>query len=164
MYTLLSMADPKFTHIDLFGYKLPTFSFMLVLGILLFAFVYFFRLRKNCVDEKTIDRLTIITLVCGMFTYLGAAFFDDLWHAIKIARETNTALQIDFSLDDPSNKNNGPLWYSTFTQDCPYWNPKQNKHEWRELWNGYSSNSIKTKENRLRSLPEFPREENMASN
>lgn len=100
MYTLLSMADPFFKPIEIFGERIPVFAIMLVLGILLFAFVYFFRLRKNCVDEKTIDRLTIITLVCGMFTYLGAAFFDDLWHAIKIARDTNTALQIDFSLED----------------------------------------------------------------
>ncbi|MBR6517757.1 MAG: prolipoprotein diacylglyceryl transferase [Bacilli bacterium] len=82
MYTLLAMEDPKFKNIDLFGYKLPTFSFMLGLGIVLFAVVYFFRLRKICVSEKNIDMLTIITLVCGIFTYLGASFFDSLWHAI----------------------------------------------------------------------------------
>ena len=53
MYTLLSMADPFFKPIEIFGERISVFAIMLVLGILLFAFVYFFRLRKNCIDEKT---------------------------------------------------------------------------------------------------------------
>ena len=58
---------------------------MVIIGVLCCAALYMFRLRRLRVDEKTIDRLFIIALVAGLFVYLGASFFDNLWHSMSAA-------------------------------------------------------------------------------
>ena len=58
---------------------------MVIIGVICCALLYMFRLRRLNVDEKTIDRLFIIALVAGLFVYLGASFFDNLWHSMSAA-------------------------------------------------------------------------------
>ena len=70
---------------------------MMVIGIICFTIVYLYRLRRMGTDEKTIDRLTIITMICGIFVYLGASFFDTLWHCIEIHLETGQPFKLDFN-------------------------------------------------------------------
>ena len=80
---------------EVFGYEVSSWSVMVILGVLCFIYVYFYRLRKMGASEKTIDRLTIITSIAGIFIYLGASFFDDLWHSISIAIETGKPFVFD---------------------------------------------------------------------
>lgn len=70
---------------------------MMVIGVICCALVFFYRLRKYGTDERTIDRLTIITLVGGIFVYLGASFFDTLWHCIELHLETGEPFKLDFN-------------------------------------------------------------------
>ena len=42
----------KWDDIELFGYSIGTYSIMMIIGILLFAKIYFYRLRKMGTDEK----------------------------------------------------------------------------------------------------------------
>ena len=87
----------RWDDIEVFGTSISTYSIMMVLGVICFTIVYFHRLRKIGTDEKTIDRLTIITLICGIFVYLGASFFDTLWHCIEIHLETGEPFKLDFN-------------------------------------------------------------------
>ncbi len=87
----------RWDDIEVFGTSISTYSIMMVLGVICFTIVYFHRLRKIGTDEKTIDRLTIITLICGIFVYLGASFFDTLWHCIEIHLETGEPFKLDFT-------------------------------------------------------------------
>lgn len=88
----------KWDDIELFGYSIGTYSILMIIGILLFAKIYFYRLRKMGTDEKTIDRLTIITLIAGAFVYLGASFFDTLWHCIELSLTTGEPFKLDFNI------------------------------------------------------------------
>ena len=88
----------KWDDIELFGYSIGTYSILMIIGILLFAKIYFHRLRKMGTDEKTIDRLTIITLIAGAFVYLGASFFDTLWHCIELSLTTGEPFKLDFNI------------------------------------------------------------------
>ena len=87
----------KWDSITLFDTPISSYSIMMVIGVICLAFVYFYRLRKFGTDEKTIDRLTIITMLCGIFVYLGASFFDTLWHCIEIHLETGEPFKLDFN-------------------------------------------------------------------
>lgn len=87
----------KWDDIVIFDTSISTYSIMMVIGVICFVLVYFYRLRRMGTDEKTIDRLTIITLICGIFVYLGASFFDTLWHCIDIHLETGEPFKLDFS-------------------------------------------------------------------
>ena len=87
----------RWDDIEVFGTSISTYSIMMVLGVICFTIVYFHRLRKIGTDEKTIDRLTIITLICGIFVYLGESFFDTLWHCIEIHLETGEPFKLDFN-------------------------------------------------------------------
>lgn len=70
---------------EIFGLSVDSWSFFVMLGILILVFLYIFRLRKLKTDEKSIDKILIITAICGAFTYLGASFFDNLWHSMSDA-------------------------------------------------------------------------------
>ena len=87
----------KWDNIEIFDISISTYSIMMVIGVVCFTLVYFYRLRRMGTDEKTIDRLTIITMICGIFVYLGASFFDTLWHCIEIHLETGEPFKLDFN-------------------------------------------------------------------
>ena len=87
----------KWDNIEIFDISISTYSIMMVIGVICFTLVYFYRLRRMGTDEKTIDRLTIITMICGIFVYLGASFFDTLWHCIEIHLETGEPFKLDFN-------------------------------------------------------------------
>lgn len=94
--TFLFNVD-KWDDINIFGFTITSYSLMMVIGVICCAAVFFYRLRKLGLDEKSIDRLTIITLFGGIFVYLGASFFDTLWHCIEIHLETGAPFKLDFS-------------------------------------------------------------------
>lgn len=67
---------------EVFGQKVYTYSVMITIGVLFCTWIYIFRLKKLNLAENIIDRLIIITIISGLFVYLGAKFFDSLWHAL----------------------------------------------------------------------------------
>ncbi|MBE6131689.1 MAG: prolipoprotein diacylglyceryl transferase [Erysipelotrichaceae bacterium] len=87
----------KWDNIVIFGKSISSYAIMMVIGVICCSLVFFYRLRKYGTDEKTIDRLTIITLIGGMFVYLGASFFDTLWHCIELHLETGEPFKLDFN-------------------------------------------------------------------
>lgn len=66
-------------------FEVYSYSAMLVLGVIFLAATFVINCRRTLVSEKIIDRLFIIGSIAGVFTYLGAAFFDALWHTISEA-------------------------------------------------------------------------------
>ncbi len=84
---------------ELFGEKIYSWSFMVVVGVIFLAMVYFYRMKKLNVSEKALDRLIIITAIGGLFTYLGASFFDTLWHCISNAMVDGKFVLENFKLD-----------------------------------------------------------------
>ncbi len=81
------------------GQPIYSWSFMVVIGVLCLTLVFFFRMRKLKIDEKTLDRLIILTAISGLFTYLGASFFDTLWHCISDAMVDGKFIIENFKLD-----------------------------------------------------------------
>ncbi len=80
-----------------FGFfKLPTFGFMIAIGVLFLILLLFYYLRKYKVPETKIDNIFIIGAISGMMFALGAYFFDALWHGIAISREQGTPFHFDF--------------------------------------------------------------------
>lgn len=67
---------------EIFGFKVYSYSAMLVIGVLFLALSFVYNTRCQKIQEKTIDRLFIIGAIAGVFTYLGSSFFDSLWHSI----------------------------------------------------------------------------------
>lgn len=76
-----------------------SWSFMVIIGVLFLTLVFFFRMRKLQVNDKTLDYLLIITTISGIFTYLGASFFDTLWHCLSNAMVDGKFVLANFKLD-----------------------------------------------------------------
>ena len=81
------------------GFTLSSWSLCVIIGVAILIVFYLRDLRKLGVEEKTIDRIIIIGSIGGIFVYIGASFFDSLWHAIDIAYQTG-----HFSLLDSSGQ------------------------------------------------------------
>lgn len=88
-----------FESFEIFGITVYTYSICMCIGVMLLAGLFFFRLRKIGIDSKTVDIVTIVALIAGLFAYLGARFFDSLWHCIDIATVNGEFILEDFKLN-----------------------------------------------------------------
>lgn len=74
-----------FPSINILGFELSTYSILIVIGVFGLAVSYIYFLRKVKLKENDIDKVFFLTIIAGIFTYLGASFFDTLWHCISLA-------------------------------------------------------------------------------
>lgn len=83
----------------LFGIEFNWFSILIVIGVLCLASLFFYRLRKLEVDDKTVDKVTIVGFAAGLCAFLGARFFDSLWHCIDDAMVNGEFVLENFKFD-----------------------------------------------------------------
>ena len=65
--------------LKLFGvFSIPTFGTLIATGVLFFVILLIHLLRKNHVNERTIDNIILIGGISGIVFALGAHVFDTL--------------------------------------------------------------------------------------
>lgn len=67
---------------NFFGGDVDNQTILIILAIAAFILVTFNRLKKIEKDEKIITRILVICSISGLCMFIGARFFDDLWHNI----------------------------------------------------------------------------------
>lgn len=97
LITINEVKKLKEVLFEIFGIKVYSYSVMITIGVLFFAWIYLFRLRKLNLADRIIDKLVIITLISGLFMYLGASFFDALWHSLGRAMVDGKIVWENFS-------------------------------------------------------------------
>lgn len=84
--------------INLFGViEIPTFGFMIAIGVLFFVLLLIYLLRKQFVNEYSIDNIIIVGGISGIIFALGAHVFDTLWHSISYMKEFGTPFKMMWS-------------------------------------------------------------------
>lgn len=81
--------------LKLFGvFSIPTFGTLIATGVLFFVILLIHLLRKNNVNERTIDNIILIGGISGIVFALGAHVFDTLWHSISYMKEHGTSFEM----------------------------------------------------------------------
>lgn len=67
--------------------EIPMYSFMIIIGIMIsFVLGYFLVYKKENISQSTLLRLLLCVVIGGVALFLGASFFDSLFHSIEEKR------------------------------------------------------------------------------